>query len=355
MSNFAIGSLNKWVFRAGLMAAFFGVTVFPVGVQAQVPMYEGADRLPRILDGAKREGVLTLYTSMAEKDSARLVGAFEKKYNIKVKVWRSGKDKVLQRVITEASAGRFEADFVLNPSPEMEALHREKLLQPVRSPVQKDLIAAALPAHREWTGMRVYVFAQSYNTAKVSKEELPRTFQDLLNPRWKGRLGIEVKQQEWFYALVQAMGEEKGLKFFRDLIATNEVSLRTGNSLLNNMVISGEVPLSLNVYTYLPEQAKAAGAPVDYITLSPTIAYTDGIGITRRAPHPHAATLFYDFMLTDGQNIVAENKAVTTHKRDEAVLAKMNPVYIDPARVLDSYEKWAKLYDDTLNGKNQAR
>ena len=325
------------------------------GARAQVPLYEGADRMPRLLDGARREASLVIYTSMAEKDSARLVGAFEKKYGIPVKVWRSGKNKVLQRVITEARAGRHDVDFVLNPAPEMEALHREKLLQAVRSPLQKDLIPAALPAHREWTGTRVYVFVQSYNTQKVSRAELPHSYQDLLNPRWKGRLGIESKQQEWFYTLMQAMGEEKGLRLFRELIASNEVSLRTGNSLLNNMVISGEVPLALNVYSYLPEQARASGAPIDYIALAPSIAYTDGIGITLAAPHPHAATLFYDFMLSDGQKIVAENKAITTNRRDEAVLAKFNPVYIDPAKVLDSYEKWGKLFDDTLNGRAPAR
>ena len=335
--------LRRW-----LMAAL--MFMLPV-VQAQVPLYEGADRMERLLEGARREGALLFYTSMAEKDTARIVNAFEKKYGVKVNVWRSGKDKVLQRVVTEARAGRYEADFVLNPSPEMEALHREQLLQRVRSPVQKDLIAAALPAHGEWTGMRVYVFAQSFNTKKVSREELPRTFEDLLQPRWKGRLGIEIKQQEWFYALVQAMGEEKGLQFFRKLIATNAVSLRTGNSLLNNLVLSGEVPLAVNVYSYLPEQSRAEGAPIDYITLAPTIAYTDGIGITRRAPHPHAATLFYDFMLTEGQKIVSEHKAITTHRADAPTLAKFNPVYMDAARVLDNHDKWAKLYEDTLNGR----
>lgn len=318
---------------------------------AQVPMYEGADRMQRLQEGARREGSLMLYTSMDEQDNARIVAAFEKKTGIKVNVWRSGKNKVLQRVIAEARAGRYEADFVLNPSPEMEALHREKLLQPVRSPVQKQLIPVALPAHGEWTGMRVYVFVQSYNTQKVRRDELPRSYQDLLDPRWKGRIGIEVKQQEWFYTLVQAMGEDKGLRFFRELMAHNDVSLRNGNSLLNNMVISGEVPLALNVYSYLPERARAKGAPIDYIALSPTIAYTDGIGITRRAPHPYAATLFYDFLLTEGQKIVAEQNSLTTNRSDEAILAKFDPVYIDPGHVLDSYEKWGKLYDEILHGR----
>lgn len=327
----------------------FAVSI-AIPVQAQVPLYEGADRLPRLIDGAKREGALTVYTSMAEKDSARLVAEFEKKYGIKVLVWRSGKNKVLQRVITEERAGRKEVDFILNPSPEMEALHREKMLQPVRSPMHKDLIPAALPAHGEWAGMRVYVFVQPYNTQKVKREELPTSFEDLLNPRWKGRLAIEGKEQEWFYTLMQAMGEEKGLRLFRELVATNGLSVRSGNSLLANMVASGEVPFALTLYSYLAEQKRASGAPVDFITLSPTIAYTDGIGIARNAPHPHAATLFYDFMLSEGQQIAGQNHAITTNRRDEA-LARFKPTYIDVVRVLDNYEKWTKLYEDILQGR----
>ncbi len=98
---------------------------------------EGAGRSARLVANAKREGALSLYASMAEKDLIRLVSEFERRYTIKVKVWRSGKNNVLRRAVTEARAGRFEADVVHNPSPEMELLHRERLLQEVRSPYQR--------------------------------------------------------------------------------------------------------------------------------------------------------------------------------------------------------------------------
>src|SRR6266498_5966004 len=98
---------------------------------------ESADRPARLVANAKREGALSLYASMAEKDLIRLVSEFERRYTIKVKVWRSGKNNVLRRAVTEARAGRFEADVVHNPSPEMELLHRERLLQEVRSPYQR--------------------------------------------------------------------------------------------------------------------------------------------------------------------------------------------------------------------------
>jgi iron(III) transport system substrate-binding protein len=337
---------------AGLLAALLiAVPAAQVAEPVPITMYQGADRTQRLLEGAKKEGALNLYTSMAAADDRLLIEAFEKKYGIKVKVFRSAKNILLQRVITEARAGRNEADFVGNPSPEMEALVRENLLQPVVSPVQKDLIPAALPAHKLWTGFRVYLFVEAYNTDKVSKAELPKTYEDLLDPKWKGRLGIESKQQEWFYTLVQAMGEKKGLQYFRDLIRNNQVSQHNGNSLLTNMVVSGEVQMGLGLYSYLSDQRKAKGAPIDYISLSPAIAYTDGLGIPAKAPHPYAATLFYDFMLTDGQKIVSEGKAFTTNKRDQATLAKFNPIYMDAPHILDTYDRWVKLYDDVLNGR----
>ena len=336
------------MFARGLI--LFAVTACGY-VNAQPAMYDGSDRTQRLIEGARREGVVNVYSSMVDKDLRRLTGEFEKKYGIKVNVWRSGKNKVLQRVLTEAQAGRYEADVVHNPAPEMEALYREKLLQEVRSPVQQDLIAGAMPAHRMWAGPRIYIFIQAYNTTKVKREELPKTWADLLHPRWKGRLGIEGKEQEWFYTLVQEMGEEKGLAFFRKLVATNGLSVRMGNALLNNMVVAGEVPLALTLYSYLPEQSKKVGAPVDWFALSPTIAYTDGIGVTRNAQHPHAAVLFYDFMLSDGQTLMAEMNHVITNRRHESGLGKFQLKFIDVGAVLDGYERWSRIFDDTINGR----
>jgi ABC-type Fe3+ transport system substrate-binding protein len=300
---------------------------------------------------AKREGSLNLYASMAEKDLLRLVSEFQKRYGIKVNVWRSGKNKVLQRVVTESRAGRYEADVVHNPSPEMELLHREGLLQPVRSPLQDQLIPEAVARHREWAGPRVYIFVQAYNTQKVRRDELPKTFEDLLDPRWKGRLAIEGKEQEWFYTLVHAMGEERGLRYFRDLVAQNRLEVRSGNALLKNMVVAGEVPLAVTLYSYLAEQSKRAGAPIDWIALKPTIAYTDGIGVTKRAPHPNAALLFYEFVLSDGQALLAQLDHVISSRKNEAYIRKFEPRFIDVEAVLADYDRWTRVFEDTIYGR----
>ncbi len=313
---------------------------------------EGTDRLARLVANARREGALSLYASMAEKDLFRLVAEFERRYGIKVNVWRSGKNNVLRRAVTEARAGRFDVDVVHNPSPEMELLHRERLLQEVRSPYQRELIPEAVAPHREWAGPRVYIFVQAYNTNRVTPGELPKTFADLLDPRWKGRIAVEAKEQEWFFTLVREMGGEAGLKFFRDLVATNGLTVRNGNALLNNLVVAGEIPLALTLYSYLPEQSRKSGAPINWLALAPTVAYTDGIGVMKRAPHPHAAVLFYDFVLSDGQTLLAELNHVISHRRNEPYLRKFDLQFIDVDAVLADYDRWTKIFEDTIYGRS---
>jgi hypothetical protein len=157
------------------------------------------------------------------------------------------------------------------------------------------------------------VWVQAYNTKLIKKEDLPRSYRDLLDAKWKDKLGIESEDQEWLATVVQEMGEEQGLKFFRELASRNRISVRQGHSLLNNLVISGEVPFALTVYNYMPEAAKRKGAPVDWIVLEPAVARPNSIGIARHAPHPNAALLFYDYMITDAQELLVSLDYVPTN------------------------------------------
>ena len=311
--------------------------------------YSGADRSAKILAAAQKEGALTLYTSIAEKDIAPLVGPFEKKYNIKVKVWRAGTDKVLQRTITETNGKRYEVDAIHISAPEMEALHLEKLLQPVTAPVFASLVPGSVPAHREWTATLLTVFVQAYNTSIIRKEDLPKRFEDLLHPKWKGKLGIEMEDFDWYAATVTAMGEAKGVKLFNDIVATNGISVRKGHSLLTNLVGSGEVPLALTVYNYMPEAARKKGVPIGWFALEPVIARANGIGIARHAPHPNAALLFYDYMLSpEAQKILVSLDYVPTNSTVDSPLKGMKLTVIDPAVTLNQMDKWNKLYDEAV-------
>jgi iron(III) transport system substrate-binding protein len=312
--------------------------------------YGGPDRMEKIVTAAKKEGSVTMYTTFAEKDQPALVRPFEAKYGVKVSIWRAGTDKVLQRTLAEAAARKYDVDLIHFGSPEMEALSREKILQPVSSPVHKDLQPGSIPAHREWAATLLSVWVQVYNTNLIKKSDLPKSYKDLLDPRWKGKLGIEAKNQDWFASVVDVMGGgEKGLQFFRDLVARNGVSARTGHTLLNNMVIAGEVPLALTVYNYMPEQAKKKGAPIDWFALEPAVARSNAIGVARRAPHPNAALLFYEYMLgPDGQRELVKMDYVPSNVKVASPLKGVKILQTDPIRTLDETEKWTRIFEDVV-------
>ncbi len=333
-----------------ILAALAATAVLQPACGQNLYAYEGADRMDRIIAGAKKEGVLTLYTTIAEKDLPAILKPFEQKYGIKVNTWRAGTDKVLQRIVTESQAKKYEVDAVHFGAPEMEALSREKILAPVASPVHKDLQAGSVPAHRQWAATILSVWVQAYNTTLVKKDDLPRTYQDLLDPKWKGRLGIEVKNDDWFATVVHLMGgEQQGVKFFQDLVAKNGISPRHGHTLLTNMVVSGEVPMALTVYNYMPEQAKKKGAPIDWFVIEPAIARANAVGVTRNAPHPNAALLFYEYLLgPDGQKAMVSVDYVPTNTRVESPLKGLKIVQTDPVRSLDEQGKWSKLYEETI-------
>ena len=332
-----------------LLAAALCLAALPLAAQS-LNDYAGADRMDKIVAAARKEGTLTLYTTIAEKDLPAIVKPFEDKYGVKVVVWRAGTDKVLQRAVQEARAGRNEVDAVHFGSPEMEALAREKVLAPVTSPVHKDLLAGSVPSHRQWAATILSVWVQAYNTNVVKKSELPRTYQDLLDPRWKGKLGIEAKNDDWFATVVHQMGSEsQGVEFFRKLSSTNGISPRQGHTLLNNMVVSGEVPLALTVYNYMPEQAKKKGAPIDWFVIEPAIARANAIGVARHAQHPNAALLFYEYLLgPDGQQAMVSIDYVPTNTRVASPLKGVKIIQTDPIRSLDESDKWKKLWDEIV-------
>lgn len=321
----------------------------PGSALAELASYAGPDREQRLLEGARREGTLNLYTSLTVDDMTVLNAAFEKRTGVRVRMWRAASEKVVQRALAEARAGRFEVDLIECNAPALEILHREGLLQAVRSPRHADLIPAAVPGHREWVGARMNVFVHAYNTRLVRKEELPASYSDLLHPRWKGRLGIEASDEDWFAGVVRSLGEEKGLKLFRDIVAANGLSVRKGHTLLTNLVASGEIPFALTVYSFTAEQLKQKGAPIDWFVMPPAIARANGVAVTRRAQHPHAALLYYEFMIGDeGQRILLKRDFVPASRKLETPLDHGPLTIVDAALLLDQGERWAKLYEEII-------
>ena len=332
---------------AALWAATAAWADKPFASIDEAARYVGSDRVARLVEGAKKEGPLNIYTSAQTDDIGPLTAAFEKKYGIKVSVWRSSSEKVLQRVLSETRNRRFTVDVVETNGPELETLHREKMLQRVVSPALADLIAPATRPHGEWVGTRINVFSQAYNTKLVKKEDLPKRWEDLLDPKWKGKLGIEAEDADWLAGILSDLGEERGAKLFRDIVAKNGISVRKGHTLLAQLVSAGEVPLALTVYNYKAEQLKSKGAPIEWFNIGTAIARANGIGVARQAQNYHAAILFFDFELgEEGQQLLAKRDFVPTNKKVDTPLNKIPLKFVDPKVALDEDAKWTKLYED---------
>ena len=300
----------------------------------------------RLVEKAKQEGSVVLYTSLAPTESKPLADAFEKKYGIKVELWRALSDKVVQRAVTEAQAKRHAVDVLETNGPEMEMLAREKVLVEISSPYVADLPPAAIPAHRLWMPDRLNFFVVGYNTNKVKRAELPATYEGFLDPKWKGRIGIEATDTEWMATLVKKWGNDKGMDFFRKLAAMRP-DVRKGHILLAELIAAGEVPVGLTVYNSNVESLKRKGGPIDFVPVDPVVARPQGIGVAKDAPHPNAALLFAEFVLSpEGQKLFESLGRVPASNKVKSHLNNFPFTMIDPATVLDESDKWEKVWND---------
>ncbi|MDQ6881592.1 MAG: ABC transporter substrate-binding protein, partial [Pseudomonadota bacterium] len=178
----------------------------------------------------------------------------------------------------------------------------------------------------------------------VKPEEVPNSYLDLTHPRFSGRIGIESGDSDWFGAMMKSMGEEKGLAFFRKL-AANKPQMRTGHTLMAELLSSGEVAIAATTYNHNVEKMALRGAPVKWKALTPTFGRPNAIGVAARAPNPHAALLFADFMLSpQGQLLIKERNRVPSSLAVETSLNKFPFEMIDPVITLDEADKWEKLW-----------
>jgi iron(III) transport system substrate-binding protein len=310
---------------------------------------KGADRHERILAKARMEGALNLYATMGQEQIGVLSAEFERKYGIKVNVWRANSESVLRRTVTEAKGGRFEVDVIESNGFELESLHAEQLAQALDTPNAAQMIAEALPAHREWIGNRANLFVFAYNSQKVRTEELPKSYADLLDPRWKGRLAAESDNIDWFHTVGQALGEERAVKIFSEMVRANGIQLRKGHPLLASLTASGEVGAVLATYNYFIDKLrKDKSAPVNWVAVAPAVARVSGVALSRRAPHPNAAMLFIDFMLTDAQKMMPAMDLIPASRAEKGLPQGVDWKFVNPVELVKQSEKWSRLYQQVF-------
>jgi len=313
----------------------------------------GPDREKTLIAGARVEGSLMLYSSMQAPSIAIIQKAFEDKYDIKLRFWRGGSEDILRRSMVERKGGREDVDVFESDGPVLETMHREALLGKVTSPLHEDLIPQALRPHREWVATRVNIFSAVYNTNLIASEDVPRSYEGLKDPKWREKLGIEADDYDWFGSVAHVIGEERARSTFGAIAASNGFSLRKGHTLMTNLVAAGELPIGFTVYLQNIDVVKKTGAPVEALLLDPVIARPNGMAVSRNPPHPHAALLFYDFVISqEGQNILRQRDFIPTTTKIPSALSGLKLHFEDPAIQLDEGDKWQKIYRETISGKS---
>jgi iron(III) transport system substrate-binding protein len=345
--------LMRCCVRALLAASLWASAMAPVQAQGQAAagkndalyMYRGADRDAALIEKARKEATVVVYTSLATRESTPLAQAFEKKYGIKVELWRTTSDKVVQRAVTEGQARRYTVDVLETNGPEMEMMAREKILSQFYSPHLADLPPNAVAPGKLWVTDRLNFFVVAFNTAKIKREDIPGHYEGFLDPKWKGRIGLEATDAEWMATIIKKLGQERGMKLFERLSAMRP-DVRKSHVVLAEMVGAGEVPVALTAYNAEIESLKRRGGPVDWVAVEPVVGRPQGIGVATHAPHPHAALLFADFVLSlEGQELFGAMGRVPSSLKVKTALNRFPYTMVDPATVLDEGDKWQVLWD----------
>jgi iron(III) transport system substrate-binding protein len=311
---------------------------------------QGPDREQILLEGAKKEGQLVFYNSHTWFKS--VAQEFEKKYPfMKVSVWRADGADVMKRVLEESLAGRFLADVVESTEANIGGLHKRQLLQEHYSPelrfFKDEVVAKGKRGVFYWADRETYI-SLGFNTQHVSIEEAPKSTQDLLDGRFKGKISPAggATAARWVGAVIDALDKDFIEKLSRQDVTVHKLS----GAALANLVVTGEVPISPTIFDSNMFVAKNKGAPVEWRPMEPVVANVGYSSVVAKAPHPYAALLFIDYLHSkEGQQVVV--KGGLSSPRDDVdslVPQKFKKTYLEAKYPLDEYEKKLSEWEDLI-------
>jgi len=301
-----IRDVNKC--RCIFMALLVGLTMNILFACLQGGLFAASpeeERMSSLTEAARKEGEVSFYCAMSMEDARVLVAKFREKYPfIKVDLYRSDNASVLNRLLMENRAKRWVNDVVMTTGDITMAIKDNGLLAKYVSPESKFYPDAFKDKEGYWTDHHLSVHTVVYNTRLVPPKDVPVKYKDLLNPRWKGMLGINLNNHMWTAAIIDTMGEQQGLEFLNALAQQNPL-VRRGSTLTTLLVAAGELPLAVSVNANVVEEVKSKRAPVDWARMKePFYAELHPVALNAFAPHPNAAKLLIDFTLSqEGQEL----------------------------------------------------
>ena len=310
-----------------------------------------------MIDAAKKEGQVTWYTTQIIDQFARPAAqAFEKKYGIKVNYVRANSNEVALRILNEARAGKMQAD-VFDGTGATASLKSEKIPAKWIPENAKRLPANYIDPEGYWVATNLYVLTPGYNTELIKKGTQPKTFQDLLDPKYKGKIAWNSTASSsagpgFVGVVLNSMGEEKGMAYLRELAKQNPSGLAVAARQVLDQVIAGEYAIALNIFNNHAVISAAKGAPVDWVPMNPALAVLSVISVTKDAPHPNAGRLLLEFLLSeDGQKIYRDADYLPVDPNVPPNDLSLRPdgekfkaIYKTPEEVDKEMPRWAEIF-----------
>ena len=319
-------------------------------VYEEVMALTGQERRDRLVELAQEEGQLNLYTSMNSSLADAVSEAFSDTFDVDVNLYRANGETLTQRLLQEQDAGYFGNDVVETDGIEMSSLATEGVLSPY-SGERRDLVPEA-GRFDEWTATRFNIFTPSWNTQEVSADEAPSSWEDLADPKWDGRLAVELGDVDWYLTLYNhwldsGKSEEEVEQLFADIF--DGAAAVKGHTVQAELMSAGQYGVVASNYSYIVEKAKANGAPVDYLPfVEPAIARPNGVGLMKNAQNPAAALLFVDWLLEEGQQVLTDEGLSAAITEGEDPLDGVELIGVDIEAVLENSDEWNAKYEELL-------
>jgi iron(III) transport system substrate-binding protein len=293
------------------------------GFSPAANLYAQTPAQSAIVEGAKKEGRLVWYTSMAIDTSKPLLDAFQKEYPfIKAELVRAGEEQLMNRILGETRAGRWLFDAVSTSA--MSVLVDKRMITPYLAPERDAFLSEFKDPQGHYIGIFVNNLVLGFNTRMLAAKDAPKNYPDLLDPKWKDKMLMDSTDYDWFGTLATLWGKEKTVQYMKRLAQQNPL-WRRGHGLTAQLLGAGEVPLAW-AYNFRIERMKNEGAPVDWIeTFDPIVVTVSGMGLSAKATHPNAAKLLIDFATSKkGQQMVRGMRRIPARSDIEPLAPKMD-------------------------------
>jgi ABC-type Fe3+ transport system substrate-binding protein len=331
----------------------------------QIALLKGSDRQKVLVDGAKKEGKVVWYSTLIVDQLVRPVKvAFEKEYPfLQVEYFRGNTERVVQKAVSEYQAKHYEVD-ILDGTTSPTLAQKAGIMQRFLSPSLAEYPAELKDAQGIWGATNLYFLTLGYNTRMVKPNEVPKTLDDLLNPRWKGNMIWSTSRGSGAPMMIGnillSMGPEAGKAYLLKLAKQNIAKSTASNRQILDLVIAGEQPLALHIFNHHAYISRKAGAPVDWQPIEPVTATLNNAGLTKSAPHPHAAMLLLDFLFSKkGQKVFQDVDYLPAHPELPAKQADLKPgggrfkraVYVSPDVQYEKGNEWIDLFQKEFVNK----